>query len=240
MSTVHSPGKCVVIGDEYAKRLGYEELVGAMGIIDSVMSALCGVTVLAGNSEAIGKQVDIHIQDCIVSANEKEEVYAVVINISKGEILYSTNTDLVDYTRKCLYREEVREFRNIHNIHEIIDFCNEHMKKTYEKKQMRNRDFDWIPYCLDDRNCEVARPYLETYEAEMAANEVDKEAVSDLTASFLKQMQAHTDKKVQQIRDVNPYEPKELKPMSYHDSFDDDDEYVSYRDSDEDDDYYAR
>lgn len=74
MEETFTLGKWVTIGDAYAKKLGYEEAVGATGIIQDVMQALCGVLVLTGKQELVGQIIDIHKEDCVLDKSEKEVV----------------------------------------------------------------------------------------------------------------------------------------------------------------------
>jgi hypothetical protein len=196
MSTSYSPGLTVVVGDSYAKVLGYENSVGAMGIIDNVMSAMCGVFMLTGDS--VGKQVDIHLQDCIVQSEEGKR-YSAVVNFRTGNIYYTENRELLDYTSMCIGRSHSREFHDVSYMHEVLDFC----EKEYAKHQ-EERGYDWIIHCLDDRDDEESRKYLETYEAEKACEASEQEAFQEsklkqmqLTASLLQQMNAQ--KKVDDI-----------------------------------------
>jgi hypothetical protein len=191
MENTYSPGLTVVVGDEYAKVLGYEDSVGEMGIIYDVMSALCGVTLLTGSS--VGKQVDLHKQDCVIQEEERKS-YSVVVNFRTGNIYYTENRELLDYTAMCIGRNHSREFHDVPFVHEVLDFC----EKNHSDKKS-SYGFEWITHCLDDRADEESRKYLETYEAEVACREAEEEAFQEsklkqmeLTASLLKQMKTQT------------------------------------------------
>lgn len=172
MTTLHAPDMYVVIGDEYAKRLGYEGLVGSMGIIDNVLNALCGITILSGRQEMVGKQVDIHIQDCILQDMGGENQYGVVINLSTGQILYSNNIELVEHTQDYLTgRFQIRKFENIRHIHEVLDFCIKEMPRT-----AKIHNFEWICFCLDDESCEETKVYRDTFEADKTLQGYKQEA----------------------------------------------------------------
>jgi hypothetical protein len=234
MKTTLTPGTYVVVGDEYAKRLGYEELVGQMGVVDSVLSALCGVTIMSGDATTFGKQLDIHIHDCIPSKAEEEEerpYYSVIIDLYTGHIYYSTNRELVQYTKKCLWhRHDVREVSNIRELDEVHTFCEKELGHILSKQQKSNPDFTWLMFCLDDRESEETRGYLETFEAEKACEQTEQEAfqesrskkeVVDLTAQLREQMQ-------QKIAKATPYEFRELNPGSLSTDFTQhSDEYTS-------------
>jgi hypothetical protein len=240
---LHAKDMYVIIGDGFAKVLGYESLVGSMGIIDNVMSAMCGVTILSGNTNYIGKQVDIHIQDCILTSQEKESNYSVVINIGKGHIFYSENKELVEYTRNCMPHSQVREFHNIAYMHQVLDFC-------IENVLLGKPDSQWFMFCLDDRANEVVRGYLETYEAEKACKVEKSEAfkkseiaskkeITSLTAKLMAQHNAQkkVDAVVQKSFRIDPLEelfgppiPYELKKVEIEDdsTYDDDDYHSAW------------
>lgn len=185
----------VTVGREFASLLGYEEVIGAMGIIDDVMNALCSITVVHGDPSFIGKQLDIHKKDC-VPVKDISHNYGVIINKADGHVYYSDNLELVEFTERCLYRVDKKSMRNIKDIEEVVTFCAENYETT-----RANKDFQWLFICLDNEADELAKPFRETYEAELEAKREEQEAfcrmtskpeVSNLTKAFLKQMDTIT------------------------------------------------
>lgn len=198
MEATHTNGMSIVVGDEFSKVLFYEDSVGEMGIIDSVLSALCSVFMLTGKH--VGKHLDIHIQDCIIK-QEEPVLYSGVINISKRMVYYSTDPGLSKYVRQIV-SGRTSTFENVPHIHSILDAC----YSTYAE------GVEWTAHSLDDVNDEETRIFKETYtQREAAYNKMDDvfkkvgdilasgkvgEAydVSKLTASFQKQIDEHNKK----------------------------------------------
>jgi hypothetical protein len=246
MNTLHAKDMYVVIGDEYAKRMGYEEMVGSMGIIDSVLNALCGVTILTGNPGMIGKQLDVHIQDCILQEYGEKQPYDVVVDMTLGHILYTTNEEMFEFLQDYLQnRHEFRTFRNIHNIHEVLDMAIENMSKTAAK-----REFEWICFCLDSPDSDVAGFFLNAFEKDKHLKQKESEAfkkianssqVINLTAQLQQQMSKEPS--MQEKLDELLKDKKAIKTdddgfnVTYYVSEDDGEDYEPV---DDDDDYDER
>lgn len=191
MKNGHAPGKYVTVGSEFAKQLGYESNVGALGIIDNVMNAMCGVSILTGDAEFIGKQVDIHIQDCIVeSTKPSENLYHVIINMRAGNIYYSTNKELMMYTTQCIGHSMKREVHNIKDMSSIWD-----MVETDSTMQQYQDSYklNWMMFCLDDESCEKTKVYRDSYEADLADKQAKQEAFQEATDALKKAKQARMD-----------------------------------------------
>ena len=191
MKKGHAPEQYVTVGSGFASQLGYESVVGALGIIDNVMNAMCGVTILAGQSEFIGKQVDIHIQDCIVDVPQsKEDSYHVIINMRDGRVYYSADKDLALFTNSCLTFTQKREVFNIKDMSTIWDMIEN--DSTIQKFTETNR-LDWIMVCLDDERSQEAKSFRDTFEAKQAENAAQQEAFDQVNEAFKKAKQARMD-----------------------------------------------
>lgn len=197
----------VTIGDEYAKRLGYEDLVGSMAVVDSVLKALVGVMVVSGNQAMIGKQVDIHKADALLVQNEAPEKLYAVADFIKGIVYYSKNEDFVRKCARYIGMNQTQVFDNFHYVHELLDELhrrymfkrapNEHgyIRETVEK-------MNWMAYPLDDETCEVTKAFRDTYASQMMSAEErvkknieieaeSKKKVKSLTDSFKSQLTSH-------------------------------------------------
>ena len=222
MTTTHEKGMTVIIGDEFAKPLFYEESVGAMGIIDSVMSALCGVLVLTGKD--IGKVLDVHIQDCLIQEEEEAPIQYGFISITRGMIYYSEDVGLANYA-KFVVGGRSKNFEPTSDISAVIDACIE----TYRE------GVEWAAHSLDDVNNPQTSSMRKMYEARMKSDKkvssvqeqvlkIFNEApaykpmsLSDLTQSLLSQLGPLQYTGFYQISDDGNVE--QIKPNPNHDEY---------------------
>lgn len=186
MTTTHQNGMTVIIGDEFAKPLFYEESVGAMGVIDSVMSALCGVLVLTGKE--IGKVIDIHIQDCLIQEEEEPPTHYGFVSITRGIIYYSSDISLANYA-KFVVGGRSKNFNPTLDISEVIETCIE----TYRE------GVDWVAHSLDDVNNPQTATIREMYESRTKTD--DK--VSSIQEKVLKM-----------INDAEPNQPMSFSALT--------------------------
>jgi hypothetical protein len=196
----------VTIGDEYAKRLGYEELVGSMAVVDNVLKALVGVTVLSGHPAMIGKQVDIHKGDAILMQDEAPEKFYAVADFVNGTIYYSGDMDFTMKVSEYVGINQTQIFKDFKYIHELLD----ELHGTYPFKrrpsifgyQETREPMNWVALPLDDESCEVTKKFRDTYISQKAAYEArakrtveidaeKKAKVQSLTDSFKSQLTAH-------------------------------------------------
>ena len=233
MTTTLKESTAIIVGDEYAKVLGYEELVGAMGIIDDVMNAMCGIFILSGNKDYIGKKVDVHKADCLLQVT-KEESYHVLIEAHQGFILYTKDKDFLDYITHNQYSSNRNvKINNIKHVHEAIDFCEKDstLIEFRNGRQKYEKNFDWLPMDLDETTNPhpVAAGLQRNYQQKVARDKERAETVKvneSLTESFRSQLiskkikEKADDFDIQVQSDESPYSPS--KPMGdenggYHD-----------------------
>lgn len=196
----------VTIGDEYAKRLGYEELVGSMAIVDSVLKALVGVTVISGHSAMIGKQLDIHKGDALLLQEEAPEKLYAVADFINGKVYYSKDRDFVQKCTRYIGMNQTQVFNDFDYMHQLLD----ELHRRYMFKRVPTHfgysetieKMDWMAYSLDDETCEATKALRDTYASEKAMEErritrtVEFDAESkakqqSLTDSFKSQLTAH-------------------------------------------------
>lgn len=217
METTYSPGMSVIIGDEFAKVLGYEELVGSMGIIDNVLSALCGVVILSGNTEFIGKQVDIHINDCVIQEEEKKDYY-VILSMDTGIIFYSENEEFIEFVHKRWINtgQSTHKFEDVHHIHQAIDFCEKELAETTKRKRERNPNFDWIALCLDDSQHNDAIYYRKRYEEKKESERRKKEAFQESKSTTKESMLVQSlRRQMEEQASLTRYEDYESRKDAY-------------------------
>lgn len=159
----------VIIGDEFASQLGYEHLVGAMGIIDEVMSALCRVTLISGNPEYIGTQEDIHVEDCIYPAEEAVEPFIVLIHHESGKIYYTRDRDLAEHVKTYVGKKRFRVMHNVRHLHEALDVAmeDEHLKykpRSFFSDETEIQDYTVHP--MEDEQDEIIGHYVRQYRSE--------------------------------------------------------------------------
>lgn len=85
----------ITIGSKYAQILGYEEVVGAMGIISDAMSALMEVEVMCG--PAIGQKFDVHKEDITVLAVEKDVERYFIADYDNMAVFFTANPKQFDF-----------------------------------------------------------------------------------------------------------------------------------------------
>lgn len=122
---MHGAGMFATIDGEFAKVLGYENLVGGYCMISDVMDAICGVTILKANDTAlVGSQHDIHKQDLKLQdyyEGEEDKKLYVFIDYRSYKIYFSKNEELILYVADVIFAKPVEYFPEIKEIHEIID-----------------------------------------------------------------------------------------------------------------------
>lgn len=174
METLHAPGMYVNIHGKYAEQLGYSHLQGAMGIIDDVMSALCGVVILSGPAGHTFVKEDIHIEDCELLPQESGEEFRTLININTGHIFYSKDVKLVQFARGCMHQSSLREIHNLTGVDEIHDFCDIFLAPAFERLQEENPDFDWAIHNLDDMSDPESAKFNRVYQAFLARKQAEQ------------------------------------------------------------------
>ena len=176
-----STGEHIIVGDSYAKPMDYVGIVGSECVVLHSMSAICAVVVLTGDIANIGKEIDIHIEDCLpVQTEEKDGLY-VIIDLQTGHILYSKDKEFMDFLQVTFPSTKIRFLENIREIHAIMDYCEEDLKERFEKARKENPDFDWIPYCLDEKS-PVSEKYAFQYQKYLVFEK--KRKADELTSPF--------------------------------------------------------
>lgn len=136
----------VTIGGKYATLLGYQEAVGAMGVISKAMNALVEVQVLTGS--AVGKSLDIHKDDITEQAKEPladiryflsdfedkkiyhtsdKSMFDYVVRIKKGDVkVYETTIDEIMRYNTSIYKDYT-----IHSLDDEYDKSSKHLRDGY-------------------------------------------------------------------------------------------------------------
>lgn len=140
----------VTVGNEYAERLGYTEIVGAMVAPGQQLEVLVEVQVVAGPKELIGKLFDIHKNDMEPIPEEREEQYYFVCDYDTEQVFYTKDKELADFVRRDMHARnhavraynvtmaEVMEHYNKYTIHLLEDEGNPTSKsfmKSWALKQ---------------------------------------------------------------------------------------------------------
>ncbi len=119
MSNAEILSQVVSIGNLFAGKLGYEHLVGVNAVVTSKMSHTATVMILVG--EHVGQEETIHIEDCLVAAQEYGALNDVIVDYKNKEILYSPDKDLVDYVMSVFSFLGAARIREVPEIHLILD-----------------------------------------------------------------------------------------------------------------------
>lgn len=110
------------IGNRYADKLGYEEFIGAYGVVVEQMKALCRVSILtAKDLSLIGKEIDVHIGDITPENTASHNEYMVLVDTTYGEILYSQNKELMKYIMTQNVGKKYTRYPVVEDLSEIMD-----------------------------------------------------------------------------------------------------------------------
>lgn len=196
METLHAEGMYVRIHGKYAEQLGYDHLRGAMGIIDDVMSALCGIIILEGPAGHTFIREDIHIEDCeLIDYSEDRPEFGTLVNVNTGHIFYSRDARLLNFARGCMHQSSVREVHNLTGVDEIHDFLDTFLMPTYNRLKHHKPDFDWAIHNLDDDRDPESRKFREIYQGQLerqqaeAATDQSVEKMANLLKDLRKQVE---------------------------------------------------
>lgn len=201
----------VTIGDEYAKRLDYEELVGAMAIVDNVLKALVGVTIISGKPDMIGKQVDIHKGDAILVQSDKAPKLYAVADFINGRVYYTENRYFADKASGYIGRNQTQIFSNFEHLHEVLD---EVTSKYAFKRAPTDFGFretvepmNWLVYSLDDETCIATKSFRDTFNMQMAAEEARAKRTIEVSAekkakvsSLTEQLKSQLENQIQAVQ----------------------------------------
>lgn len=147
----------VKVGNEYAEKLGYTEIVGLMVAPGNALTALVEVQVVLGPAELIGKLYDIHKDDMEPIPEEREETYYFACDYDSEKVFYSKNKELIGFVRRDLHGKnravraynvtmaEVMEHYNKFTIHLVDEGIDEECAaflKSWELKQNMERQME--------------------------------------------------------------------------------------------------
>ena len=180
----------VTIGDKYAYRLGYEDLVGSTGIVTDVLSVTSEVLILSSkNKENLFKQFTIHIDDCIVDKKE-EDLHYFAVDLSTGRIYFSKNKDMIEYLWNIEFNEKQYSMADKPvDITEIVDLCD---RLPFLKRYKDTFGYEYVLCSLDeplDNRAKVLRKLYEQHKAQQN-NELNMLAAKLAIHQFERQMES--------------------------------------------------
>jgi hypothetical protein len=122
----------VNVGPRYAELLGYQEAVGAMGIISRAMSALIEVQVLSG--PAIGKTFDIHKDDVLIEQIDDSGMVYLIADYDAQRCYFTRDKDMYNFIGKTFsWGKSFRDYQRVD-----LDRMMDH----YEKFTFHDADHD--------------------------------------------------------------------------------------------------
>lgn len=93
----------VEVGPKYAEALGYQEVVGSMGLICEAMSALTEVHILSGPGS--GEKFDIHNEDVMVVPAEEDIYRYFILDHDNMAIFFTKSREQFEFVLEAYSQE---------------------------------------------------------------------------------------------------------------------------------------